>query len=198
MLLVVPPVYPGSKAVVLVAVEVHLADRRGGVALPAQVLGDGRGRVGECRSKERDAGCVRITARQEGLAGRSAHRGIGVGTVEAYPLGGQLVEVRRAGNLTAVGPRRVGGVVVRHDDDHVLGVKGIGRTRGPAVLSPMGELSPRGEKKRKEKQPKHPEGDHCRWREAERGGEKGDGNAALRRQRQGRRYDIARSRLPSL
>ena len=110
-----------------VAAEVPLADHAGVVAAGLEQPRDGLPRAVEA-VEHRHAVDVRVLAGQDRRAARRADRVGHEDVVEPHALAGEAVDVRRRVHPRAVGADRVGGVVVRHDEDDVRTVGGGSRT----------------------------------------------------------------------
>jgi hypothetical protein len=117
----------------------ELAQRGGPITGLAQRRGQQQRALRPALMQLARAGVVRITAGEHAGAARTARTGREPRLVEAHPLAGQAVEVRRADGRMPVGPEIIPRHIVR-DEDHdvrpfrggLLGSRrlGHGHTRG--------------------------------------------------------------------
>ena len=135
----VPDLLPGTRVIQPVgadllgyAVVVEFADAGDRVALVLEQLGQGH-RVRDVRPElhrvVEDLGRVGAQPREEGRAARVAERVLAVGAIEAHPLGGQFIDVRRQ-RRPAVAPHG-STAVVGDQQQHVQALR-LGREGGDA------------------------------------------------------------------
>jgi hypothetical protein len=113
------------------AVEVHLADGRGGVPPVAQPVAERDGVVGEGRREERHADGVGQKPGENRLPAGRADRSVAEGTVEPNSLPRQWIEPGRGLARVAVDAECPPGMVVADQDQRV-------RSRGAGWVGPLG------------------------------------------------------------
>ena len=98
---------------------VDLADRTGAVTVPAQVPEQGGQAAGVGTAQTVVAVVVAVLAGQPAGAARGADRVLGDGVVEAHPLGGEAVQVRRADVGVALVPQHLGVMLIGEQQQNV-------------------------------------------------------------------------------
>src|SRR6185437_8500347 len=85
----------------------------------ARIVGEGWHRGGEFSGIVVSADLRRQLPGREGKSRWRAQRAVAVEGIEDHPLGGESIDVRRAGNEAAVGPQRARGQLIGHENEEI-------------------------------------------------------------------------------
>jgi hypothetical protein len=107
------------EAMLQLAVEVHLADRRCPDAARPDLIGNGDLFFGKRRLQQGDTRSVGILAGDDRLARHRADRTVGESVLKPGTLRGQPIDIGRADHRIAVRSHGVCGMIVRADEQHV-------------------------------------------------------------------------------